>query len=86
MFKEKGGWYLPPDNIETVKKVIEEALRNAKYSIDPIRYYQEMRERYEKILELEKLSPGCTCGIKFSGNIYYIPQCELVKKSNELQT
>lgn len=71
-FKPHEKWFLPPDKLQVNKKVIEEALKNAKYSVDPIVYYQDMRARYEKILELEKIAPNCICGIKFGGSICYI--------------
>ena len=76
-FQNHGNWYLPPNHIKVIKNTIEEALRNARYSIDPIPYYQEMRERYDKILELEKIDSNCICGIKFSGSICYTTQKEI---------
>ena len=73
-FKKNEQWYLPPDNIHVIKKTIEIALSNAKYSSNPIEYYKEMQERLLKIEELAEVEGNnCICGIKFSGNICYIP-------------
>ena len=65
------------DNIKVIKQTIKEALRNAKYSIDPIGYHQTMKARYDKIVELEKIDDDCIWGIKFSGNICYVSEKEI---------
>ena len=72
-FKENEKWYIPPDDIRNVKKVIEMAIKHAPYSDNPSQYYNFMNARLTKINELEKLYGNCVCGIKFSGNICYIP-------------
>lgn len=72
-FKPNEKWFLPPDDIQTIKSTLEAAVNNAQYSVDPIAYYQDMAAKLDKIKELESIDNVCICGIKFSGNICYIP-------------
>lgn len=72
-FKKNEKWYLPPDKIQNIRGIIELALKHAQYSENPSKYFNLMNARLTKILELEEKDKDCICGIKFSGNICYIP-------------
>ena len=76
-FKSNEQWYLPPDHISNIRKTIEAAVENAQYSVDPIEYYKSMTAKLTRLVELESKEKDCICGIKFSGNICYIPQEKL---------
>lgn len=75
-FKPNEKWFLPPSDIQTIKKTVEAALKNAKYSVDPVEYFQNMKSRHEAILELEKIEKDCTCGLKLNGRILYISKTQ----------
>lgn len=72
-FKPNEQWFLPPDNIQVIKRTVEAALKNAKYSVDPVEYFQAMKSRYDAILELERVESDCVCGLKLNGKVVYIP-------------
>lgn len=75
-FKPTEKWFLPPDKISTIKRILEIAVKHSQYSETPTDYFISMSTKLEKIKELEGVEPHCVCGIKHSGNIFYISNKE----------